>query len=102
MVLWSVLAQKCPQAYQYLCPTKLTLLPVYIDTVLQVPASNILGEFGHGYKYAISMLNEGRIGIGAQVWSCSVVLMRFVGLMHQMFICFSILFWHDLLEQRTS
>lgn len=34
---------------------------------VQVPAANILGEFGHGYKYAIGMLNEGRIGIGAQM-----------------------------------
>ena len=34
---------------------------------VKVPASNILGEVGQGYKYAISMLNEGRIGIGAQM-----------------------------------
>jgi short/branched chain acyl-CoA dehydrogenase len=33
----------------------------------QVPETNILGKFGQGYKYAIGMLNEGRIGIGAQV-----------------------------------
>lgn len=33
----------------------------------QVPESNILGEFGHGYKYAAGFLNEGRIGIGAQM-----------------------------------
>jgi len=32
-----------------------------------VPASNILGEVGKGYKYAIEILNEGRIGIGAQM-----------------------------------
>ena len=32
-----------------------------------MPDTNILGEFGLGYKYAISMLNEGRIGIAAQV-----------------------------------
>ena len=25
------------------------------------------GTFGHGYKYAISMLNEGRVGIAAQM-----------------------------------
>ncbi|XP_004349891.2 acyl-Coenzyme A dehydrogenase [Capsaspora owczarzaki ATCC 30864] len=36
-------------------------------TDVRVPASNILGKFGQGYKYAISMLNEGRIGIGAQM-----------------------------------
>jgi hypothetical protein len=34
---------------------------------MQVPASNVLGEVGKGYKYAIEILNEGRIGIGAQM-----------------------------------
>ncbi len=34
---------------------------------MKVPAKNILGKEGHGYKYAISILNEGRIGIGAQM-----------------------------------
>jgi len=34
---------------------------------LQVPKSNILGEYGKGYRYAAGMLNEGRIGIGAQM-----------------------------------
>lgn len=33
----------------------------------RVPADAVLGEVGHGYKYAISLLNEGRIGIGAQM-----------------------------------
>jgi butyryl-CoA dehydrogenase len=32
-----------------------------------VPDANVLGEVGHGYKLAISALNEGRIGIGAQM-----------------------------------
>jgi short/branched chain acyl-CoA dehydrogenase len=32
-----------------------------------IPAENILGELGQGYKYAINMLNEGRIGVGAQM-----------------------------------
>lgn len=32
-----------------------------------VPATNILGEVGMGYKVAIETLNEGRIGIGAQM-----------------------------------
>jgi len=32
-----------------------------------VPEENILGEFGKGYKVAIETLNEGRIGIGAQM-----------------------------------
>jgi alkylation response protein AidB-like acyl-CoA dehydrogenase len=33
----------------------------------QVPAANVLGELGKGYKVAIETLNEGRIGIGAQM-----------------------------------
>ena len=32
-----------------------------------VPAENLLGEAGKGYKIAIETLNEGRIGIGAQM-----------------------------------
>ncbi len=32
-----------------------------------VPAANVLGEVGKGYKIAIESLNEGRIGIGAQM-----------------------------------
>jgi len=32
-----------------------------------VPAENVLGEVGKGYKVAIETLNEGRIGIGAQM-----------------------------------
>ncbi|MCC7240394.1 MAG: acyl-CoA dehydrogenase [Acidobacteria bacterium] len=32
-----------------------------------VPASAVLGEVGKGYKVAIETLNEGRIGIGAQM-----------------------------------
>jgi alkylation response protein AidB-like acyl-CoA dehydrogenase len=33
----------------------------------RVPAGNVLGEVGKGYKIAIETLNEGRIGIGAQM-----------------------------------
>lgn len=33
----------------------------------RIPAANILGEPGKGYKIAIETLNEGRIGIGAQL-----------------------------------
>ena len=33
----------------------------------KVPAENVLGEVGHGYKIAIETLNEGRIAIGAQM-----------------------------------
>jgi alkylation response protein AidB-like acyl-CoA dehydrogenase len=33
----------------------------------KVPKENILGEVGVGYKVAIETLNEGRIGIGAQM-----------------------------------
>uniref|UniRef100_A0A336KJB0 Short/branched chain specific acyl-CoA dehydrogenase, mitochondrial n=1 Tax=Culicoides sonorensis TaxID=179676 RepID=A0A336KJB0_CULSO len=34
---------------------------------VRVPEENILGTYGHGYKYAAGFLNEGRIGIGAQM-----------------------------------
>jgi len=33
----------------------------------RVPRGNVLGEVGKGYKVAIETLNEGRIGIGAQM-----------------------------------
>jgi alkylation response protein AidB-like acyl-CoA dehydrogenase len=33
----------------------------------RVPKSSVLGEIGKGYKVAIETLNEGRIGIGAQM-----------------------------------
>lgn len=38
---------------------------VFRDCV--VPANQVLGEVGKGYKIAIETLNEGRIGIGAQM-----------------------------------
>lgn len=34
---------------------------------IKVPKENVLGEVGKGYKYAIEILNEGRIGIAAQM-----------------------------------
>jgi butyryl-CoA dehydrogenase/short/branched chain acyl-CoA dehydrogenase len=44
----------------------------------RVPKANVLGEVGKGYKIAIETLNEGRIGIGAQMlgvargaWECA-------------------------------
>ncbi|XP_034716634.1 short/branched chain specific acyl-CoA dehydrogenase, mitochondrial [Etheostoma cragini] len=40
--------------------------PLNFDNV-KVPEKNILGQVGQGYKYAIGMLNEGRIGIAAQM-----------------------------------
>jgi alkylation response protein AidB-like acyl-CoA dehydrogenase len=33
----------------------------------EIPVANVLGEVGKGYKIAIGTLNEGRIGIGAQM-----------------------------------
>ena len=33
----------------------------------QVPKENVMGEVGKGYKVSIETLNEGRIGIGAQM-----------------------------------
>lgn len=40
--------------------------PLTFDNV-KVPEKNVLGQLGQGYKYAIGMLNEGRIGIAAQM-----------------------------------
>ena len=39
---------------------------INLDDV-EVPRENLLGEIGQGYKYAIGLLNEGRIGIAAQM-----------------------------------
>lgn len=39
---------------------------IFLEDV-RVPKENILGEFGNGYKVAMETLNEGRIGIGAQM-----------------------------------
>lgn len=37
----------------------------------EVPKENVLGQVGKGYKVAIETLNEGRIGIGAQMLGIS-------------------------------
>jgi butyryl-CoA dehydrogenase/short/branched chain acyl-CoA dehydrogenase len=49
----------------------------------RVPKENVLGEIGKGYKIAIETLNEGRIGIGAQMvgialgsWECGAAYSR--------------------------
>jgi alkylation response protein AidB-like acyl-CoA dehydrogenase len=34
---------------------------------VEVPAANVIGTVGQGYKYAIDTLNGGRVGIGAQM-----------------------------------
>lgn len=39
---------------------------IHFDNV-RIPEDNLLGKFGYGYKYAAGFLNEGRIGIGAQM-----------------------------------
>lgn len=39
---------------------------INLDDV-EVPKDQLLGEEGQGYKYAIGLLNEGRIGIAAQM-----------------------------------
>lgn len=39
---------------------------LHFDNV-RVNKTAVLGEVGHGYKYAIQYLNEGRVGIGAQM-----------------------------------
>ena len=33
----------------------------------EIPGDRVIGEVGRGYKYAMELLNEGRIGIGAQM-----------------------------------
>jgi len=38
----------------------------------RVPKANVLGDVGKGYKVAIETLNEGRIGIGAQMLGLAV------------------------------
>jgi len=38
----------------------------------RVPKSQVLGEVGKGYKVAIETLNEGRIGIGAQMLGLAI------------------------------
>jgi len=40
--------------------------PITFTDVI-VPKENLLGEVGKGYKYAIEILNEGRIGIASQM-----------------------------------
>jgi len=40
--------------------------PLTLDCV-KVPQENVLGPIGQGYKLAMDTLNEGRIGIGAQM-----------------------------------
>jgi len=42
----------------------------------KVPKGNVLGEVGKGYKVAIETLNEGRIGIGAQMIGAAAGALR--------------------------
>ncbi len=42
-----------------------------------VPKENVLGEVGKGYKVAIETLNEGRIGIGAQMLGLSEAALEY-------------------------
>ena len=43
---------------------------------VQVPSDNVLGPVGQGYKVAVETLNEGRIGIGAQMIGVSEGALR--------------------------
>ena len=43
----------------------------------KVPKENVLGEVGKGYKVAIETLNEGRIGIGAQMLGISQAALNY-------------------------
>ncbi len=50
----------------------------------EVPLENVLGEVGQGYKIAILALNEGRIGIGAQMLGLAVGAFDYaLGYMHE-------------------
>lgn len=39
---------------------------IHFDNV-KIPADRVVGQVGKGYQYAIGILNEGRVGIGAQM-----------------------------------
>jgi short/branched chain acyl-CoA dehydrogenase len=60
--------------------------PVIFDNV-EVDQSNVLGQIGQGYKYCINILNEGRVGIGAQqvgiAKGCLDVVMPYLKERHQ-------------------
>ena len=43
---------------------------------VKVPAANVLGQVGQGYRYAIEILNEGRIGIGGHCTMDERVIQR--------------------------
>lgn len=43
---------------------------------VEIPHENLLGKEGDGYKYAIGLLNEGRIGIAAQMTGLAWALSR--------------------------
>src|SRR5437763_17121830 len=45
---------------------------------VEVPAENVLGPVGQGYKIAIETLNEGRVGIGAQMIGVAAGALRAV------------------------
>jgi hypothetical protein len=52
--------------------------PLTFDN-LKVPAANVVGEVGKGYKIAIEILNEGRIGIAAQMLGIAQGARRLLG-----------------------
>ena len=47
-----------------------------------IPEDRVLGEVGKGYKIAIETLNEGRIGIGAQMIGVSQAALDRAGIFH--------------------
>lgn len=61
VILEDVKVDPFTQSDPFVCPSLLCPRP------LQVHESAVLGEVGRGYKYAIEVLNAGRIGIGAQM-----------------------------------
>ena len=49
-----------------------------------------MGQFGHGYKYAIGMLNVGRIGIAAQVCDFFMKVLLYCLFVYDSSICFDV------------
>ncbi len=57
--------------------------PVHFENA-KVPASNVVGTVGMGYRYCIEILNEGRIGIAAQQLGIAKACLYDIGLPYMM------------------
>jgi Acyl-CoA dehydrogenase, middle domain/Acyl-CoA dehydrogenase, N-terminal domain len=68
---------------------------LHLDNVI-VPEENILGELGKGYAYSASILNEGRIGIGA--YGKKRFIIKTLPNNDFCFVIFQLLKWLDVLK----